>query len=147
MSIKTDSLVSLAYELRFDDENGDIIETVDSSNPMVVRFGNDELLPDFEKHLEGLKIGDAFEFKLMPMQAYGEYDREAIVSVPKAELLEEAEETPDLEPGMLIPIATDDGEEMEAIVLEVEDDVITLDFNHPLAGESLYFKGSVLNVK
>jgi FKBP-type peptidyl-prolyl cis-trans isomerase SlyD len=49
--------------------------------------------------------------------------------------------------GEIVPVVTDEGEEMEAVVLEIEGDIITLDFNHPLAGETLYFSGKIVEVK
>jgi FKBP-type peptidyl-prolyl cis-trans isomerase SlyD len=48
--------------------------------------------------------------------------------------------------GEIVPIITDDDEEMEAVILEIDGDIVTLDFNHPLAGETLYFSGKIVEI-
>jgi FKBP-type peptidyl-prolyl cis-trans isomerase SlyD len=149
MKIEKNSRVKLAYTLKYDNANGEIVETVTAENPLEATVGEEDLLEKFEEKIIGLKKGDTFEFTLSPEEAYGNYDEEGIISVPKAELMEDVKDEDNVEifEGMIVPIVTDDGEELEAVVLEIEDDIVTLDFNHPLAGETLYFSGKIVNVE
>ena len=146
MKIEKNSRVKLAYTLK--DVDGDILETVPAENPLEAIIGDEELFEKFEEKIMGLKKGDTFEFSLLPEDAYGIFEEEKIVSVPKAELMEDADDVEILEGEIISVVADDDGEEeMDAIVLLIEDDIITLDFNHPLAGETLYFSGKVVEVE
>ncbi len=146
MKIEKNSRVKLSYVLKYDDANGDIIEQISAENPIDVVIGAEDLLEKFEEKIMGLKAGDTFEFTLSPEDAYGNYDEDGIVSIPKAELMEDVEGVEILE-GDIIPVVTDDDDkEMEAVVLEIKDDIVTLDFNHPLAGETLYFSGKIISV-
>jgi len=146
MKIEKNSLVKLAYILKYDDANGDIIENVSPENPLEITVGTEDLLEKFEEKILGLKKDDTFEFVLSPEDAYGNYDEEGIVGVPKTELLAETEDDVVILEGMIIPVVTDDGEEMEAVVLDIENEIVTLDFNHPLAGETLYFSGKIVEI-
>jgi len=145
MKIEKNKLVKLAYTLKYDHANGDIIETVSAENPLEAVIGAEDLLEKFEEKIMGLKTGDTFEFTLSPEEAYGNYDEEGIVSVPKAELMEDVDGI-EISEGEIVPLVTDDEEEMEAVVLEIENDIVTLDFNHPLAGETLYFSGKIVGI-
>ena len=146
MKIEKNSRVKLAYTLKYDNAQGEIIETVSAEKPLEVVVGEEDLLSKFEEKIMGLKTGDTFEFSLSPEEAYGNYDEEGIVGVPKAELMEDVDGV-EISEGEIVPIVTDDDEEMEAVVLEIENDIVTLDFNHPLAGETLYFSGKIVEIE
>lgn len=145
MKIEKNSRVKLAYTLKYDDAKGDVIENISEENPLEVTIGTEDLIEKFEEKILGLKKDDSFEFTLLPEHAYGNYDEEGVVSVPKAELMEDVEGV-EISEGEIIPIVTDDNEEMEAVVLEIKDNIVTLDFNHPLAGETLYFSGKIISI-
>ena len=146
MKVEKNSRVKLAYTLKYDNAQGEVIETVSAENPLEVVVGEEDLLCKFEEKIMGLKKGDTFEFSLSPEEAYGNYDEEGIVSVPKAELMEDAGDV-EISEGEIVPIITDDNEEMEAVILEIDGDIVTLDFNHPLAGETLYFSGKIVEIE
>lgn len=145
MKIKSNSTVTLAYTLYFDDFDGDVFEIVTEEEPLEFMLGKGEMLEEFEKNILGLKAGEEFRFMIKMEDAYGEEDEEAIVEMP----LSMFEDVPreDLEPGNIIPLDDEEGNEFEALVLELNDDNIVLDFNHPLAGEDLYLTGKILGVK
>ena len=147
MSIKKNSRVKLAYTLKYDHANGDVIENISAENPLEVTIGVEDLIEKFEEKIMGLKKGDTFEFILSPEDAYGNYDENGIVSIPKSELMGDLDGI-EISEGEIIPVTTDDDdEEMEAVVLEIENDIVTLDFNHPLAGETLHFSGKVVEIE
>jgi FKBP-type peptidyl-prolyl cis-trans isomerase SlyD len=145
MKIATNKVVSLSYELVVD---GDVIETVKADKPMQFIFGTGYLLPKFEAHIEGKGAGDAFEFMLSAIDAYGEETPDAIVELPK-HLFEVDGKIEDglLTIGNVLPMADVDGNRLNGTVNEVRDDMVVMDFNHPLAGAELHFKGAVVAVR
>lgn len=148
MKIQDNAMVSLQYEL-YSADNAELIEKTKEEEPLVFLFGKGMMLAAFEKNLEGLKAGDSFDFKLMPQDAYGEASDEAIQELDKnifkgqdGKIDEEV-----LKIGNVVPLMTKDGQRFQAVVLGVENEIVTLDFNHPLAGETLHFKGSIVEVR
>ncbi len=85
MKIEENKVVSLTYELRVTDEEGEdtLVETADEENPMVFLYGVSGLPEKFEQELEGKSAGDAFKFTVASDEGYGELDESAIVPVPK----------------------------------------------------------------
>ncbi len=149
MKIGKDTMVKLAYTLRYDNAKGDIVERITEEEPEEVLMGHDFMLEIIEENLQGLQAGDGFEMIIEPDRAYGDYDDEKLVTVPQGELLAQVPEgeEPSLKEGDIVPIVDMEEKEYKALVLKNENGKITLDFNHPLAGETLHFKGKVLAVR
>jgi FKBP-type peptidyl-prolyl cis-trans isomerase SlyD len=82
MTISKNKVVSLVYQLRVDSKEGEVIESLTSDNPLSFLFGAGNLLPKFEQNIDGLKVGESFDFDLEAKDAYGEVNNEAIVDVP-----------------------------------------------------------------
>ena len=82
MIIEKNRVVSLAYRLRRDNAEGEMIETVDSSQPFVFLFGAGGLLPEFESNLSGKDVGDSVDFGIEAANAYGLPDDNALEFVP-----------------------------------------------------------------
>ncbi len=140
--------VAIAYMLRYDNAQGEEIEMVSALQPMIVEIGDEDLLEKFEEKIMGMKVGDTFEFILEAKDAYGEYDENGIVNVPRSELMADGEVDEDpIREGNIIPLMDENEDEYEAIVEAVKDGVVTLNFNHPLAGENLYFKGEIVRIE
>ncbi|MBK9292401.1 MAG: peptidylprolyl isomerase [Bacteroidetes bacterium] len=148
MKVGNNKVVSLVYELREDDANGDLIQKVESDSPFVHLFGVGTLLPAFEKALDGLQAGDNFSFSISAAESYGEHNPEMIYSLEKSmfEIDGEIEEGL-LEIGNQITMQDQDGNPVDGIVLDVTDDAVVMDFNHPLAGMNLHFTGTILEVR
>ena len=150
MKIEQNKVVTLTYELRILDEKGEqnLIETATEEQPMVFIYGMSGLPEQFENNLEGLNQGDSFDFKLNTEDGYGEYNEEAVVELPK-NVFEVDGSVPNdmLEEGNYIPMADSEGNQLQGRVQEVGEDTVTMDFNHPLAGKELYFKGKVQEVR
>lgn len=148
MVIENDKVISLEYQLHVDDENGNVVETVKEDKPFVFLFGKGNLLPKFEENLNGLKEGDGFEFKLNSEEAYGEAREDAVVDIPKNVFEVEGKFDEKLiAEGNVVPMQDKDGNRFNGIVIKVAEDIVKMDFNHPLAGDNLYFKGKVLNIR
>ncbi len=148
MTISNEKVVSLVYQLHVDDKNGDIVETVQEDRPFVFLYGAGNMLPKFETNLSGLKAGEKFEFKIICDDAYGQASDEAVVELPKNifEVNGKLDEGL-LEPGNVIPMQSQDGQKLNGVVVEVQEDLVIMDFNHPLAGDDLFFEGHIIEVR
>lgn len=148
MQIANNKVVELMYELRLDDANSDAFETTTPEHPFVFLFGANNVLPDFETHLNGLKAGDTFSFSIKSENGYGEYDNEAVVDLPKNIFEFEGKFDENMvKAGNVLPMRDQDGHAMNGTVVEVKDEVVVMDFNHPLAGKDLFFSGSISSVR
>lgn len=150
MKIEKNKVVSVAYELKVNDEAGQqqVIENVEPAQPMVFLFGASGLPEKFESELQGKNEGEPFEFSLSSEEAYGNYEQEAIVELPhdifKVDDVFDASKFP---VGSFVPMTDPEGNMLRGRVLEIRPETIVMDFNHPLAGHELYFKGNVVNVR
>lgn len=149
-TIAQNFVVALTYDLSVTDDNQQkvLVEQAEAEEPMVFLFGHSGLPEEFEHQLNGKAAGDNFSFSLTPEQAYGDYDDQAVVQIPK-QVFEIDGKIDDqmLEVGNYLPMADDDGNHMQAKVVEVGDEMITMDFNHPLAGMVMHFDGKVVEVR
>ncbi|MDR3094767.1 MAG: FKBP-type peptidyl-prolyl cis-trans isomerase [Bacteroidales bacterium] len=148
MNISKDKVVSLSYELRIDGKDGEIIETVVADKPLTFLYGGGNLLPAFEHNIDRLKTGDAFAFLLKCDDAYGQAVDEALVEIPLSAFVVDGEIDNDLlVEGNAIPMTDSQGNHLNGIVAEVKKETVVMDFNHPLAGDDLYFSGTVVDVR
>jgi len=150
MKIEKNKVVSLTYELSTTDPSGKnvLIEKTDKEHPMVFLFGHSGLPEKFEAELDGLKEGDQFKFVLESEEAYGDFENEAVVRLPLDIFKQEGKfEKADFPIGKFVPMSDPEGNIMQGKVLEVTDNDIKMDFNHPLAGMNLHFTGAVINVR
>lgn len=148
MKIDRNAFVTLSYELRLSDIEGELVEQTGEDTPLQFVFGSGKMLEMFEEKLEGLGAGDSFQFQLKAEEAYGELNPNAIVEIPKNifEVNGKIDENL-LEVGNNIPMQDAHGNRLNGLVLEVNDSTVKMDFNHPLAGEDLYFNGKVIEVR
>ncbi len=148
MEITKNRMVTLTYDLRLDDQNGDMIEQATADRPLRFIYGAGQMLPKFESQLAGMKSGQPFEINLTKYDAYGEINDDAIVELPLQVFSVDGNFDEEMvKIGNTVPMMTGDGQRINGIVLEVSDQVVKMDFNHPLAGEDLHFQGEVLEVR
>ena len=148
MQITKNTVVSISYILKRDDAKGEVIEETKAGDPLVFLFGNGQMLPKFEEHLSTLKSGDNFEFTLARDDAYGDLDQDAIIDLDKSIFEVEGKlDSEMLAIGNVIPMRDDQGHMLQGIVVSVGDDLVRMDFNHPMAGNVLHFKGNVIEVR
>ncbi len=148
MEITKNRMVTLTYDLRLDDQNGDMIEQATADRPLRFIYGAGQMLPKFESQLAGMKSGQPFEINLTKYDAYGEVNDDAIVELPLNVFSVDGNFDEEMvKIGNTVPMMTGDGQRLNGIVLEVSDQVVKMDFNHPLAGEDLHFQGEVLEVR
>ena len=150
MQITNEKVVTLSYELTVTDTEGqkELIETVEKDDPMAFIQGMSGLPEAFEENIEGLSEGDTFEFSIPVEEGYGEFDPTAIVELPKeifqvdGEFVEEM-----LEVGNYLPMTDDTGNQLNGKIISVENDMVKMDFNHPLVDKEMYFKGTIIGVR
>jgi FKBP-type peptidyl-prolyl cis-trans isomerase SlyD len=140
MDIQKGKVVSIDYILR--DASGKLLDSSDEGDPLVYLHGNDNIIPGLEKQLEGKATGDKLTCVVPAVEAYGERDEELVLKVSKTEFGPDA----DLSPGMQFEARSEEGTQIVTVV-KVEGDDVTIDANHPLAGETLHFQVSVVDVR
>ena len=150
MKITNNAVVNAEYELYVDGENGELelMERATSEQPLNFIYGIGMMLPKFEQNLNGLETGDSFDFTISNEEAYGPYDDEAVIELERAvfEIDGKLDEEMVFE-GNVVPLMDSEGNRLQAQVVSVNDTHVTVDLNHPLAGENLHFKGKVLEVR
>ncbi|MBN2611960.1 MAG: peptidylprolyl isomerase [Bacteroidales bacterium] len=148
LKVEKERVVSLTYELRVDKADGKVIESLDKGSPLTFLFGTGNLLPKFESNISGLKVGDEFDFDLACEDAYGEINTNAIIDLPihVFEINGQIDENM-LQIGNSIPMQDNSGNRLNGIVREVSGDKVKMDFNHPMAGSHLFFKGEITEIR
>ena len=149
MTIENGKHVDVHYTLFIDGPDGEIVEQTTGGEPMSFVFGEDPMLSKFEDALRGLKAGDKFTVAIACVDAYGEEEEDFYMEFPKSEFLDEDGQFDDdmFAEGEIVPMHTPDGDTVQGVIAEVKLNSIIIDFNHPLAGENLYFEGEVVEVK
>jgi FKBP-type peptidyl-prolyl cis-trans isomerase SlyD len=140
MVISQDQVVSIHYTLRND--AGEVIDRSADGEPLSYLHGHGNLIPGLERELTGRKPGDRLQVKIAPAEAYGEYDRELVQRVPRRSLKGVAS----LQVGMRLQ-AQSPGGPRAVTVTHLSGDMVTLDANHPLAGQVLNFEVEVAGVR
>ena len=148
MIIIKDKVVALQYKLQDDNENGPVMDQSNPDHPLVFLVGAGGLLPDFEKNLIGLKVGDTFAFRLTAENGYGASTPENLVDLQR-EIFQDPEGNlaPQVTVGNRLTLQTQTGQPMQGMVKEINDEHIKMDFNHPMADKNLYFSGSVSDIR
>lgn len=111
--------------------------------PMEVTIGNEDFFPQVEEALVGMAPGEKKTIVIPAEDAFGEYDEDEVFSISREQL------TDDIEPevGMELELSGDDEEPVVVTVVEVTEDAITVDANHPLAGEEITYEIELLEIQ
>ena len=141
MQIAKDKVVLINYTLKND--AGDVIDSSEGSDPLAYLHGAENIIPGLEKALEGKAAGDSLSVNIPPAEAYGEFDESKVQAVPK-EMFEDAGE---VTVGAQYHAAGPDGGYITITVTEISDDSVTVDANHPLAGENLNFDVTIVEIR
>ncbi|MFH0729343.1 MAG: peptidylprolyl isomerase [Pseudomonadota bacterium] len=122
--------------------NGEVFDSSHGRTPLEVEIGADQLIKGFENALLGMSLNEKKTFTLVPEEAYGLRDDNQKRSFSLSEI------PPDMNPevGQTIALSTPDGQQMPATITEVTKEQVTIDMNHPLAGESLTFEIEIVGI-
>lgn len=138
MNIEKNKVVSIDYTLTLDD--GKVLDSSSGKEPLIFIQGLGHIIPGLESALDGRKSGDAFQVKIEPVNAYGDYNDQLVQSIPRSYF----ESGVEITPGMQFSSEENDG---YVTVIEVHNDKIVVDGNHPLAGLVLNFDIRVTDVR
>ena len=137
MKIAKNSLVTLEYTLK--DEDGEILDSSVEMGPLEYIHGFEMIVPGLESALTGKDEGEELSVVVPPKDAYGEFDEALIFKVDRNQF------PPDVKIEVGMEFETDGPHSRAVRVIEVADDTVTIDANHPLAGETLHFDVKVLS--
>lgn len=140
MQIAQNSVVAFHYTLTND--AGDVVDSSEGREPLVYLHGAGNIIPGLEKQLEGHKAGDSLQAHVEAADAYGEKNPQMVQQVPAAAF----QGVENVEPGMQFQAQTEQGPLMVTVV-GVEGDTVTVDGNHPLAGQALNFDVAIDSVR
>lgn len=137
---QTGDTVIVHYTGRFDD--GTVFDSSVDNNPLQLTLGDGEVIPGFEESIIGMNPGDTKTVQISEDQAYGPRDPELAMVVPREEIPEDV--APEV--GQMVQVTQDDSEPFFVMVTDVSDEGITLDANHPLAGQTLTFDIELMEI-
>lgn len=126
------------------------IEQTKEGHPFEFIFGVGQLIQGFEKNIDGMQEGDKFDFTLSPAEAYGEYDDEKVIALPKKFFCDPQTGkflSQFVMEGGEVPLQNQNGDIIQATVQKITKDEVVCDVNHPLAGMTLHFVGHIQEVR
>jgi FKBP-type peptidyl-prolyl cis-trans isomerase SlyD len=141
MKIEDKRVVTFHYELK--DDQGALLDSSTGGEPLVYLQGSHGVVPGLEQALTGKSAGDQFDLTLQPEDAYGPVRPELVQTVPR----EAFASVNEVRPGMRFRAEDQEGRSQAILVREVTDESVTVDANHPLAGQVLHFAISVEKVR
>jgi FKBP-type peptidyl-prolyl cis-trans isomerase SlyD len=142
LQVSDNMVVSLEYVLRAED-NSELSRST-SDHPLVYLHGFNNIIPRLEEELTGMGIGDEKDVVVPPESGYGNRDSEDVVEFPR----DSFPDTLNLEIGESVMMKDNqNGESLRAYILELKEESVVLDFNHPLAGKTLYFHVRIANLR
>lgn len=123
-------------------ESGDVFDSSEGREPLEFTMGAGQMIPGFEKGVDGMAVGDKKEITVTPEEGYGEKRDDLIAEYDKSIFPEDLE----LEVGMHLQSKTEDGQVIPLVVHDIQGEKVTLDANHFLAGKNLYFEVELVEV-
>ncbi|OOZ41345.1 hypothetical protein BOW53_04310 [Solemya pervernicosa gill symbiont] len=138
--VTPESRVTLNFTMSLTD--GTLVDATDEGEPHVFTMGDGSMIDGLELAITGLHEGERAKIAISPQQGFGFPDPERIHQMERDKFKDEME----LEPGLIIAFSTPAGEEVPGTILEVGDEMVKIDFNHPLAGRDFIFEVEIIEV-
>lgn len=139
--IKKDSVVSMSYNLK--NSSGEDLGSADANQPLTYLQGAGQIVPGLETALKGLAVGDKKDVTISPQEGYGELNPELKLKVERKQFPAETE----IKPGMQFKANTGGDHDHTFTVMEIEEDHVKIDGNHPLAGQTLHFNVEIVAIR
>ena len=139
-TVAKDLVVVIDYSLHVD---GELVDSSDEQEPLQYLQGHNNLIAGLEREMLGMKIGESKKVVVNPEEGYGEFDPEDFLEVPQNQFPENIP----VEVGIELQVEDEDGNPTYARIDKVENNVVTLNFNHPLAGKELHFTVKILAIR
>ncbi|MFP4378192.1 MAG: peptidylprolyl isomerase [Spirochaetales bacterium] len=140
MNVEKDRVVSISYTLK--DQSGNVLDSSGDNGNFEYLHGHQNIVPGLEIALEGKSSGDSIDTVVEPSEAYGERNDQLVFQVPKDKMPDE-----ELAVGTQFAAQDKEGNQQIVTLIDVGDASVTLDANHPLAGEILHFNVTVNEVR
>ena len=140
MTVSEGKSISMEYTLTL--ENKEVLDSNVGGEPLTFTQGSHQIIPGLETALDGMKAGERKQVTVAPEQGYGKVDPQAIQEVPIDQIPPDARKV-----GVQLQGKDGQGRVVHPTVTEIKEQVVVLDFNHPLAGKTLYFDVKILDVK
>ncbi len=140
-TVQDGAVVSLQYTLKLDD--GQVIDESPANEPLQYLHGASNIIPGLENALTGMTVGDSKQVIIAPADAYGEYNPDQLYEFERALF----PDTLELSVGLPLTLRDESGNLVDAVVAELSDETVTLDFNHPLAGQTLHFDVTIIALR
>ena len=139
-SVQKDVVVAMEYSLQVD---GEEIDSSTGQEPLQFLVGHGNIISGLEREMIGMKVGESKDVVIQPADGYGEYDDEAYMDVPRAEFPQDMP----VEEGLELSVRDDQGQSRYARIDGIDGDTVTLNFNHPLAGDELHFNVKIVELR
>ena len=139
-TVQKDKVVSMEYTLHVDNEE---IDSSKGQDPLQFLVGHGNIISGLELEMMGMKVGESKDVVIQPAEAYGEFDEEAFVDVPRGAFPNDIP----VEEGAELTVKDDAGQSRYARIDSINGDNVTLNFNHPLAGDELHFNVKVVGLR
>jgi len=138
--VAKDMFVSVEYTGTL--ENGEVFDTSQGRQPLEIQMGAGQLIKGFEDALDGMALKEKKTFTLEPEDAYGQRDESLTRDFPRADV------PPEMDPqvGQTVGLHDGQGQQIPATIVDVTDENVTVDLNHPMAGKALTFDIEVVNI-
>jgi len=140
-TIKKGSIVTLHYVAKLED--GQVLESTSGRDPIKFKVGSGEVLKGLDESVIGLKKGDKVEITIPPEKGFGPWRDDLLKKIPRSALKGDSEP----KVGMIVELKSELGGSIPAIITEVTEKTITIDLNHPLAGQTLKFEVEIIDVE
>jgi len=141
LTIGANTLVTLHFSLSLND--GAVVDSTFEKQPAKFEYGDGQLPEGFQAYLDGMKAGDTNEWQVPPEKSFGMPNPNNLQIMKRADFAADME----LAEGLMISFADANKSELPGVVKAFNDEEVTVDFNHPLAGETLVFKVEIIDVK
>jgi FKBP-type peptidyl-prolyl cis-trans isomerase SlyD len=139
-SVQNNVVVSMEYTLHVDNEE---IDSSKGQDPLQFLVGHGNIISGLEREMMGMKVGETKDVVIPPADAYGEFDEEAFMEVPRSAFPADIP----VEEGAELTVKDDTGQARYARIDAIHGDNVTLNFNHPLAGDMLHFNVKVVGLR
>ena len=147
MAVKN-NYITVAYKLYVSDDEDvkeELVEECSEEHPFMFISKLGCVLPAFEDAIDPLTVGDKFDFVIPCEQAYGKFEDKLMFDVPKANFMVNGKfDSKHVYEGSVLTLQSEDGNRFNGVVIEVKEDNVTIDLNHPRAGQDLHFVGTVV---
>ncbi|MBK9007404.1 MAG: FKBP-type peptidyl-prolyl cis-trans isomerase SlyD [Anaerolineales bacterium] len=139
-SVQDGVVVSMDYTLHVD---GELLDSSDGQGPLQFLVGYGNIIPGLEDEMMGMKIGDSKKVVVQPVDGYGEFDESAFMDVPRDQFPKDMK----FEEGSELTVRDNEDNVRMARVDRIDGDMVTLNFNHPLAGDVLHFYVKIVKLR